>query len=195
MTTSGLQTNKTAATFPWMRPAAPFGARAFLLLLFLLLAGAAPVFAVEEASRSEAKATLGALSDRLRVIYQRNDHRADHRWGIDDLGLATKELHGTYFSRENYSMHWDPTRKEVAVFECTGKFADWDEPATVQLEVDLATGCKQFTREPPYKTPPRELILELVLPLGLLVLVCLVVLTQCAQEFFGKRRLPSEQRP
>lgn len=182
------------ATFPRIREAAPFGACRILLLALLLFA-AAPLSAAEEASRIEAKATLGALSDRLRVIYQRNGHKADPNWGIDDLGASACELHGSHFTRENYSMRWDPTRKEVAVFECTGRFADWDEPATVQLEVDLATGCKRFTREPPYKTPPRELILELVLPVGLLVLVCLVVLTQCAQEFFGNRRLPSEQRP
>jgi hypothetical protein len=166
--------------------AAPFEACPIFLLTAVLFAS--PLSAFEEASRSEAKAALGALSDRLRVIYQRNGNRADHRWSIEDLGVGADELRGSYFSRKNYSMRWDSSRYEIAVFECTGMYADWDEPATVQLEVNLATGQKQFTQEPPHKLQLGPLIAASILPLGLLLRFIVAVLSPLAQRFIERRR-------
>lgn len=99
MTTSGLQTSKSAATFPRMRQAAPFGARAISLLMVVLLT--APLCATSISYSEEPRAATGELHNRLRVRYQKSGGKLDSQWLNGELANRT-ELEGSYCDASNY---------------------------------------------------------------------------------------------
>lgn len=143
-----------------------------LLAILLALAVAAPLCASEEARSSEARAALGALKDRLLVKYREGGGRVDTRWGIGDLlsPQEMRELDGSYFKRNDYSLHWPGDRESVAVLSCHGVFSGRDGPANIELEVDLRTGEARFN-DPPEPLWPKiadwgALVMLLVLTLA-----------------------------
>ncbi|MBV6517355.1 MAG: hypothetical protein HPKKFMNG_03084 [Planctomycetes bacterium] len=144
---------------------------ALILAIFL----AAPLAATsEEARSSEARACLGALKDRLLVKYRESGGRFDTRWTVGDLLSADemRELDGSYFRRDDYSLQWPKDRESVAVLSCHGVFSGRDRPATMELEVDLRTGEARFN-DPPEPLWPKiadwgALVLLLILTLAAL---------------------------
>ncbi|GIK51757.1 MAG: hypothetical protein BroJett014_07300 [Planctomycetota bacterium] len=145
-----------------------------LLAILLALVIAAPLCASEEARSSEARAALGALKDRLLVKYRESGGRVDTRWGIGDLlsPQEMRELDGSYFQRNDYSLHWPGDRESVAVLSCHGVFSGRDGPANIELEVDLRTGEARFN-DPPEPLWPKiadwgALVLLLVLTMAVL---------------------------
>ena len=72
-------------------------------ILGILMVAAIPLIAsnTEEARSSEARAALGAMKDRARVVYQRTPSA---RLDKPALGIGRTELTGTYFSDANYTV-------------------------------------------------------------------------------------------
>jgi len=92
----------------------------------------------EDAKTSEARATLGALKDRARVVYHQTKIAPQ---SLDELGVSDNELTGNYFTRTNYTVGGN-AKKWWA--KCTGVFSA--EPTYLYLESDLETGASSFNR-------------------------------------------------
>jgi hypothetical protein len=121
-------------------------------MLLATLCGAAPLCA-ELAQPAEARAALGALKDRLRVMYEKNGKRVDTHWCVEDC-LPAQELTGTYFSPKDYSLQFDAARPSWARLQCTGG-GYYKGPLAV--EIDLATGASHWSEPGP---SPEELWAE-----------------------------------
>lgn len=89
-----------------------------------------------EAEMSEARAALGAMKDRARVVYQRTVRApAD----LDDLGIGESELAGSYFDASCYKITDSNERNWTAI--CKPKNADGPVLAVV---CNLIEGRSQF---------------------------------------------------
>lgn len=73
-----------------------------VVIVGILALAAIPLIAsnTEEARSSEARAALGAMKDRARVVYQRAGAAPGN---LTALGISTSELTGSYFNSGNYS--------------------------------------------------------------------------------------------
>lgn len=113
-----------------------------LLLLGVLALAAIPVTSCGcegEARSSEARAALGSMKDRARVIYQRTGKAPGT---LKDLGLGQYELRGSYFTENNYRItNSDPKSWTAA---CTGVYSA--APQELVLTADLENGKCDFNR-------------------------------------------------
>lgn len=113
MTTSGLQTSKSAATFPRMRLAAPFGVRS--ILLFALLLFPVPVCAEAPLRTNEVSMVFSRCHDALRITYRNKGFIKPH-WTLADLGLKPSDLDGEVTDASNYGMYVDSVSPPVVAF-------------------------------------------------------------------------------
>ena len=85
---------------------------------------------------SEARAALGAMKDRARVVYQRTVRAPED---LDDLGIGESELAGSYFDASCYKITDSNERNWTAI--CKPKNADGPVLAVV---CNLIEGRSQF---------------------------------------------------
>ncbi len=93
----------------------------------------------EEPKSSEARATLGAIKDRARKIYQRNI--AIKSITMKDLELSESELNGSAFNHDDYTCGGTPEKFWV---KCRGVYES--EPRDLELTGSLVTGSSTFNR-------------------------------------------------
>lgn len=112
-----------------------------VLLFGFLLASVVPVNQGGEPPdlSNEARAALGALKDRARVIYQRRPELTEIR--KEDLGLGGTELDGEHFKQSDYSCGGTPEKWWA---QCEEVFEV--EPRHLRLECNLKTGEARFNR-------------------------------------------------
>ncbi|CAG0958584.1 hypothetical protein PLCT2_00622 [Planctomycetaceae bacterium] len=113
-----------------------------LLLLGVLALAAIPVTSCGcegEARSSEARAALGAMKDRARVIYQRTGKAPAN---MNDLCFKEYELRGSYFTEKNYRITSANPNSWTAV--CTGVCSA--APHELVLTADLENGKCDFNR-------------------------------------------------
>ena len=111
-----------------------------VVIVGILALAAIPLIAsnTEEARSSEARASLGALKDRARVVYQRTSAAPTT---LTALGVATTELGGSYFSSTNYAVGGTVT---AWLANCSGVYSS--APTALNLTADLLTGAATFNR-------------------------------------------------
>jgi len=112
-----------------------------VVIVGILALAAIPLIAsnTEEARSSEARAALGAMKDRARVVYQRTPTAT-----IDkaSLGLGATELNGSYFSDASYTVDdatvtsWDASC--ASVYSAT--------PTSLTVTANLIAGSASFNR-------------------------------------------------
>ncbi len=163
-THSNLATQEYAVRLPRqpMRSAEPFGhaaqpARGFLfrlarllvisglcLILLAVLGAFSAVIGIgpgcgEDFKPSEARAALGAMKDRARVVYQKTP--GVRKITREDLGLGRAELQGSYFNAANYTCGGTPEKWWA---QCENVYES--EPRHLRVEVDLVRGSATFNR-------------------------------------------------
>lgn len=113
-----------------------------VVIVGILALAAIPLIAgdVESARSSEARAALGAMKDRARVVYQRNPSLRSIEKG--DLELQPYELDGTYFKDSNYSCGGPATYWRAV---CTGVYSK-GSPRDLEITANLMTGVGNFNR-------------------------------------------------
>jgi prepilin-type N-terminal cleavage/methylation domain-containing protein len=112
-----------------------------VVIVGILALAAIPLIAsnTEEARSSEARASLGALKDRARVVYQRTPGAiAD----VAALGVAASELGGSYFTDANYT--FSSTAAGACTGTCTGVYSA--APTSLILTGSVVTGSSGFNR-------------------------------------------------
>ncbi len=92
-----------------------------------------------EAPSSEARAALGMLKDRARVVYQRTGVVPRD---IGELGVGEGELAGTYYKFDNYIIVGGTPECWSAV--CTGVYKS--QPSHLIVTADLVSGSASFNR-------------------------------------------------
>ncbi len=113
-----------------------------VFLLSVLFLAAIPVTTCGgcgEARSSEARAALGAMKDRARVVYQRTRKVPQ---SIEDLELGPAELSGSYFSAKDYTITGTSARNWSAT--CKGVFSA--EPTHLKLTANIINGSAAFNR-------------------------------------------------
>ena len=112
-----------------------------VVIVGILALAAIPLIAsnTEEARSSEARAALGAMKDRARVVYQRTPTAT-----IDkaSLGLGTTELNGSYFNDGNYTV--TATTVNAWVANCSGVYSS--TPNQLSVTANLIAGSASFNR-------------------------------------------------
>jgi type II secretory pathway pseudopilin PulG len=114
----------------------------FVLVAFGILALAAIPLnqsSGHEARSSEARAALGAMKDRARVVYERTGKVPK---SLEDLGMAPEELNGSYFNAKNYSVTGTSAQNWSAT--CTGVFNA--EPRNLNVTANIINGSASFNR-------------------------------------------------
>lgn len=92
-----------------------------------------------DAEISEARAALGAMKDRARVVYQRTGNAPAT---LKELGLTDVELRGSYFDASHYLItNASPERWTAA---CSGVYSA--APQELIVTADLAKGSATFNR-------------------------------------------------
>lgn len=112
-----------------------------VVIVGILALAAIPLIAsnTEEARSSEARAALGAMKDRARVVYQRTPGAiAD----INALGVGTAELSGSYFTQSNYS--FSSTAAGICTATCTGVYTSGS--TSLVLTGNVVNGSSSFNR-------------------------------------------------
>lgn len=94
---------------------------------------------VDEARSTEAKAALGAMKDRARVVYQRNPTATLDKAA---LGLGATELNGSYFTDSNYTVTTTTPTSWTA--QCSGVFSS--APTDVIVTANVVSGSATFNR-------------------------------------------------
>jgi type II secretory pathway pseudopilin PulG len=110
-------------------------------LIGILAVAAIPLIAsnTDEARSSEARAALGAMKDRARVVYQRNPMGGEKH----SLGLGPTELNGSYFTDANYSV--DSPNPLNWGARCTGVYVK-SPPYDLEIRANLISGVGTFNR-------------------------------------------------
>ncbi len=94
---------------------------------------------VDEARSTEAKAALGAMKDRARVVYQRNPTATLDK---NSLGLGATELNGSYFNDADYTVtSTTPTSWQA---QCANVFSS--TPTAVVVTANVVSGSASFNR-------------------------------------------------
>jgi prepilin-type N-terminal cleavage/methylation domain-containing protein len=111
-----------------------------VVIVGILALAAIPLIAsnTEEARSSEARAALGAMKDRARVVYQRTPGAVTKA----QLGLGSTELNGSYFNDGNYTV--TSTAANAWVAQCTGVYSS--SPTALNVTADLVAGSASFNR-------------------------------------------------
>lgn len=114
------------------------------LIVLAVLGGFSAVVGIgpgcgEDPKHSEARATLGAMKDRARVVYQRSPE--SKTINMKDLGLGENELRGSYFREDNFTCGGTPKKWWA---ECKNVYGS--EPEFLRIECDLVTGSSSFNR-------------------------------------------------
>jgi hypothetical protein len=130
--------------FPWAKLALwtfrGFGISAGLVLLVVIvLPIALPRRPSDEAKSSEARAMLGAMKDRARVVYQRTGKSPAT---FLELGMSDVELNGSYFNASNYRI--TNAKPECWTASCSGVYSA--APQELVVTADLAKGSHSFNR-------------------------------------------------
>ena len=94
---------------------------------------------VDEARSTEAKAALGAMKDRARVVYQRTGKAPAT---LKELGLTDVELRGSYFDASHYRITNASPERWTA--QCSGVYSA--SPRDLILTANLANGSASFNR-------------------------------------------------
>lgn len=114
-----------------------------LLFSFLIMGAVVWVNAVNwgphEATSSEARAALGMLKDRARVVYERTGKVPRD---FAELGVREHELLGTYYKPANYIIVGGTPECWSAV--CTGVYES--QPKHLIVTADLVSGKASFNR-------------------------------------------------
>jgi type II secretory pathway pseudopilin PulG len=112
-----------------------------LLLLGLLTLAAIPLRSSGggEARSSEARAALGAMKDRARVVYQRTGKAPAT---LKELGLTDVELRGSYFDASHYRITNASPERWTA--QCSGVYSG--SSRDLILTANLANGSASFNR-------------------------------------------------
>ncbi len=112
-----------------------------VVIVGILALAAIPLIAsnTEEARSSEARAALGAMKDRARVVYQRTPTATINK---ASLGLGSTELNGSYFNDGNYTVTATATNAWVA--QCSGVYSS--TPNALVVTADLIAGSASFNR-------------------------------------------------
>ena len=118
-----------------------FGWLGVSVLVGILALAAIPVHSGggEDPKSSEARAALGAMKDRARVVYQRTGKVPR---SIEELGLGVTELSGSHFSAKDYSV--SATSAENWSATCVGVFSA--EPTDLKLTANIVNGSATFNR-------------------------------------------------
>jgi hypothetical protein len=105
-----------------------------------------------DAEMSEARAALGAMKDRARVVYQRSMRAPED---LDDLGIGENELEGSYFDASCYKITDSNERNWTAI--CKPKNADGPVLAVVCNLVEGRSQFSQYEDEEEMKLNPPKL--------------------------------------
>lgn len=115
-------------------------ATALILLIVIVALSQIPLIQGGEPPKSsEARAALGAMKDRARVICQRRPELTEIR--KEDLGLGATENDGKHFRQSDYTCGGTP---ENWWAQCEGVFEV--EPRHLRIEGSLQTGQFRFNR-------------------------------------------------
>lgn len=130
--------------FPWAKVALwafrGFGIAAGLLLVaVIVLPAVLPRRPSDEARSSEARATLGAMKDRARVVYQRTGKPPAT---FVELGMSEVELSGSYFDASQYRIINASPEQWTA--RCDGVYSI--APMELIVTANLETGKASFNR-------------------------------------------------
>lgn len=111
-----------------------------VVIVGILALAAIPLIAsnTEEARSSEARAALGAMKDRARVVYQRTPNTT---WTLAALGINTTELAGSYFTSNSYTIGGSG-----ATFTANCAAVYTASPTSLDLSANLVTGSSSFNR-------------------------------------------------
>lgn len=112
-----------------------------VVIVGILALAAIPLIAsnTEEARSSEARAALGAMKDRARVVYQRTPTATIDK---NSLGLGATELNGSYFNDGNYTV--TTTTVTAWVASCSGVYSA--SPTALTVTANLVAGSATFNR-------------------------------------------------
>lgn len=111
-----------------------------VVIVGILALAAIPLIAsnTEEARSSEARAALGAMKDRARVVYQRAPTTA---WSLANLGIDANELAGSYFTSTSYSIGGTGATFNAG---CANVYTTGT--TSLNLTANLVTGSSSFNR-------------------------------------------------
>jgi len=111
-----------------------------VVIVGILALAAIPLIAsnTEEARSSEARASLGALKDRARVVYQRTSTAPAN---LTALGVAAAELGGSYFTSTNYAVGGVTT---AWLANCSNVYTSGE--TALNLTSNLISGSATFNR-------------------------------------------------
>lgn len=112
-----------------------------VVIVGILALAAIPLISsnTEEARSSEARAALGALKDRARVVYQRTPAATVNT--ITGLGISTNELTGTYFTSTNYTV---ALGSGSFTGTCTGVYSAG--ATALEVTANMVSGSASFNR-------------------------------------------------
>ena len=108
---------------------------------------------------------MGAIRDRLRVLYQKNGNKLDPAWTLESL-FAETELAGNYFERSDFKLRFPPNQPDVIRIECANAFPPRNGPLV--LTSDLRTQADLW-EEPPVD-PGKDLSKALAIALAFFTL-------------------------
>jgi prepilin-type N-terminal cleavage/methylation domain-containing protein len=111
-----------------------------VVIVGILALAAIPLIAsnTEEARSSEARASLGAMKDRARVVYQRSPNTT---WALNTLGINSTELAGSYFTSASYTLSGTG-----ATFGASCANVYTATPTQLDCNANLVTGSATFNR-------------------------------------------------
>lgn len=111
-----------------------------VVIVGILALAAIPLIAsnTEEARSSEARAALGAMKDRARVVYQRSGTAPTT---LTALGISTNELTGSYFNSGNYGC---AGTANAWTANCSGVYTSGS--TSLVVTADLIQGSATFNR-------------------------------------------------
>lgn len=112
-----------------------------VVIVGILALAAIPLISsnTEEARSSEARAALGALKDRARVVYQRTPNASVST--IAGLGISTTELTGTYFTSTSYTVS---LASGAFTGTCAGVYSA--SPVDLTVTANMVSGSASFNR-------------------------------------------------
>lgn len=111
------------------------------LMLTILLSLAAPLCATSISYSDEPRAAIGALCDRLRVRYQKNEGKLDSQWLNGELANRS-ELEGSYCDASNYGFCIETSSPPVVLIVYR-KRLDF-QPRDFYIRSQLSTGKSEL---------------------------------------------------
>jgi len=87
---------------------------------------------------AEARAAMGAMKDRARVVYHRTGKAPR---SFKELGLSDAELTGSYFTEKNYALGGSAEN-----WWCSCSNVYTSAPSFLEMRADLSNGSASFNR-------------------------------------------------